>query len=533
MRIATVGDNCMDAYSSLGKAYPGGNPVNVAVYMLRLGVSASYTGVVGDDSYGKQMKDALAAKGVDISHVHTRRGRTAVTRVELVEGNRVFGDYDEGVMADFKLTEEDIRFLCAHDLIHTGIWGKIENDLPDLHQKGVKISFDFADKLDHEIVQKALPFVDYAFFSHTCDDEFIRDYIKKAQEKGPRLVIATLGENGSIVFDGQKFTTFGIVPVDVVDTMGAGDSFIAGFMHSILLGNDLPTCLARGAENASVTLKYMGAWEVEMPVQRRMDVAAIGDNCMDVYPLLGRQYPTGNAVDFAVNIQQLGFPTAIISVTGSDENGKLMLKALSSEGLDISHLHVGEGATAVTYMELNGKDRVHGEYVEGVLKDMVFSQEDIQFAAGRTLVHSAFWGKADPFLEQLRAHGALISFDYATKKDDPLVQRTLPFVDYAFFSFSEPDEETKQFLIKTQAAGPQVVVATFGNKGSMAYDGSHFYAFGIIPATVENTVGAGDAFIAGFMSGVLKELSIGECLCTGAKIAAKVVETFEPWVKSK
>lgn len=263
MRIAAVGDNCMDVYTHLGKAYPGGNPVNVAVYLRRLGEQASYTGVVGDDENGALMKRALTAKGVDISHLHTRAGATAVTMVELVDGERVFGDYDEGVMADFRLSEDDIAFLCAHDLIHTGIWGKIENDLAELHRRGAVISFDFADKLDHEIVSLALPHVDYAFFSYSSDDAFIRNYLKDAHSRSPRLVIATLGENGSLVYDGESFTKGGIVPVDVVDTMGAGDSFIAGFLRGILFGKGLPECLHLGAENASVTLKTMGAWTVE------------------------------------------------------------------------------------------------------------------------------------------------------------------------------------------------------------------------------------------------------------------------------
>ena len=37
MKLAAVGDNCMDVYENIGKAYPGGNPVNVAVYFVRLG----------------------------------------------------------------------------------------------------------------------------------------------------------------------------------------------------------------------------------------------------------------------------------------------------------------------------------------------------------------------------------------------------------------------------------------------------------------------------------------------------------------
>ena len=50
IKVAAVGDNCVDAYDQTGEAFPGGNPVNVAVYTVRLGGEASYTGVVGDDA---------------------------------------------------------------------------------------------------------------------------------------------------------------------------------------------------------------------------------------------------------------------------------------------------------------------------------------------------------------------------------------------------------------------------------------------------------------------------------------------------
>jgi fructoselysine 6-kinase len=250
----------MDVYRSLGKAYPGGNPVNVSVYLKRLGEHAAYLGVVGDDEHGLLMKNSLAAKGVDISHLHSLTGKTAVTLVELVNGERVFVGYLEGVLADFKLTQDDCDFLLRHDWIHSGIWGKIENELAGLHGLGPLISFDFSDKYQHEIVTIALPHVDYAFFSYTKDDDFIRQFITTAQAVGPRLVIATLGENGSLAYDGQRFYSGGIVPVQVVDTMGAGDSFIAGFIRGTLLGHTIQECLRLGAENASATLTYMGAW---------------------------------------------------------------------------------------------------------------------------------------------------------------------------------------------------------------------------------------------------------------------------------
>ena len=109
----------------------------------------------------------------------------------------------------------------------------------------------------------------------------------------------------------------------------------------------------------------------------KMRVAEIGDNCIDVYERIGKKYPTGNVVDTGVNLQKLGIPVSIISTTGNDENGKWMLETLKKEGVDISHLKIGDGATAVTYMDMDGKDRVHGDYVEGVLENIVFDEEDI------------------------------------------------------------------------------------------------------------------------------------------------------------
>ena len=89
----------------MDRSFPGGNPVNVSVYSLRLGMEASYTGVVGSDKYGQIMIDALKAKGVDTSHVRRVPGSTAITHVELVDGERVFGDYGRGSPRLFQADE--------------------------------------------------------------------------------------------------------------------------------------------------------------------------------------------------------------------------------------------------------------------------------------------------------------------------------------------------------------------------------------------------------------------------------------------
>jgi len=265
-----------------------------------------------------------------------------------------------------------------------------------------------------------------------------------------------------------------------------------------------------------------------------MRVAEIGDNCIDVYERIGKQYPTGNVVDTGVNLQKLGIPASIISTTGSDENGAWMLEALKAEGLDVSHLKVGDGITAVTYMDMDGKNRVHGDYVEGVLENITFDDEDVAFAASHDLVHTALWGKAEGVLPAIKAAGTPIAFDYADRLDHPLVEETLPFVTYGFYSYQGGrDEKIEAFLKDKVARGMKIAVATFGEEGSIAWDGEKFYSCGIVKAEIVNTVGAGDSFIAGFLYGILHAWSTDKCLQKGSEVAASVVQVFEPWIKEK
>ena len=260
MKLATVGDNCIDYYAKQNKMFPGGNSVNVAVYAARLGLGSSYTGAVGNDDYGRFMQHALQEKGVDFSHLYVLAGKTAVTQVELVNGERVFGDYDEGVLGDYKISDEDVDFFCGHDLLHTALWGNAENDLKRIKERGLPIAFDFATAKDGAVMETALPSVDYAFFSREIESPELREFMQAVFKKGPRLVVATLGENGSIAYDGTEFYRYGIIPTDVVDSMGAGDSYIAGFCKGIIEKLSIPECMRMGSECAAQTLQYMGAW---------------------------------------------------------------------------------------------------------------------------------------------------------------------------------------------------------------------------------------------------------------------------------
>ena len=264
MKLAAIGSNCIDFYKNVdgGKCYPGGGPVNMAVYTVRNGGQASYIGPVGTDDYGKVMLDAVASKGVDTSHMHVENGNTAVSQVELVNGERVFGDYDEGVLCTYKLSDEDIDFISKHDMVVCDLWGKVEGQFKDLKAKGIKTAFDCATRPEDPEPKVAMPYTDYLFFSSDeGDTEALREQMKKYKAIGPKLVIAMLGTDGSICYDGNEFHKYGIVECDnVVDTMGAGDSYIAGFLSGIIEGLEIEKCMEKGARTSTETLKYFGAW---------------------------------------------------------------------------------------------------------------------------------------------------------------------------------------------------------------------------------------------------------------------------------
>lgn len=260
-----------------------------------------------------------------------------------------------------------------------------------------------------------------------------------------------------------------------------------------------------------------------------MKVAAFGDNCVDYYRNLNRWYVTGNVIDFGANMQLQGVSVSVITATGNDSYGTALISELSRLGIDVSHVQILEGPTAFVELDLLEGERVYRSFSEGVMENVKFSDEDVEFAKTHTLVHFGMWGHADDHIREIHEAGVITSYDFATEGQDIKVEGLLPYIDYAFFSFEKIDDDAKQFLKKIVNNGAGCAVATFGKEGSLAWDGTRFYHFGIVPAEIKNTVGAGDSFISGFMYGILRGESISEAQARGAALASKVIAKFTPW----
>ncbi|MEG3110513.1 fructoselysine 6-kinase [Pantoea sp. T14] len=259
-RLATVGDNCVDIYPQLNKAFSGGNAINVAVYSTRYGMHPTCVSWVGDDEYGAMLKRDLGQQCVDISHLHTKSGVTAQTLVELRDNERLLGDYTEGVMAEFKVSDDDLAWLCTYDIIHSAIWGHAESLFPALRRAGKITSFDFADKWESPLWHTLPEHVDYLFASAHRESPWLQDRLQTLVARGAGIAVATLGENGSLAWDGEQFLRVPSQRVDVVDTIGAGDAYIAGFLCAIATGASVLDAMQQGTQSAAHTISYQGAW---------------------------------------------------------------------------------------------------------------------------------------------------------------------------------------------------------------------------------------------------------------------------------
>jgi len=262
-KAVCVGDNCIDHYlAPVNRRLVGGNAVNVAVCLRRSGVSASYVGFLGDDKDGELIFRRLRQDGVDVSAVRVLHGPTGITEVCLGPGgDREFVREDMGVQEGAVLDQGQLVFVRGHDLIHTTILGGAIPLLGDLKRGKAQLSFDYGDRHTETLLAATLKHVDIAFFSAGPSRlEDVTAFVQKMHDEGPHLVVVTRGPSGSVASDGRGTIHCPAIEVEVVDTLGAGDAFIGGFLASYLRSRDLETCLSDASRLAAATCTHHGAW---------------------------------------------------------------------------------------------------------------------------------------------------------------------------------------------------------------------------------------------------------------------------------
>ena len=266
MNMIGVGDNVVDCYLDQRTYYPGGNAVNVAVNCRRDGASpVAYLGIFGDDPEAEHIKRCLDAEDVEWKRSRKVYATTGHPGVSLsADGDRIFmgGPKDTAQhIFRLRLTPPDLDYIAGFDVCHSSCYSGIEPELAAL-AKRTEVSFDFSTRNEDDYIDEVSPHIRMAFFSGTALTEGkLESIIDRCHDRGTEIVGITLGSRGAVFSRlGRRFVQAVKPAAAIVDTMGAGDSFIAGFLTRYYETGAMADSLDFAAERAAIACGYYGGF---------------------------------------------------------------------------------------------------------------------------------------------------------------------------------------------------------------------------------------------------------------------------------
>ena len=248
-----------------------------------------------------------------------------------------------------------------------------------------------------------------------------------------------------------------------------------------------------------------------------------------------KESPGGSAANTAVGLARLGVKTGYIGKVASGRDGDYLLEAFRKEGVDTNGITVTKDGRCGTIIGFVDKAGQRALYLDpGVNSTLKFKEINPEYIADARFLHLTSFASDDPFKAQMRLMDVFpevaVTLDpgmiYARKGFEglgPLIKKC-----YAVF----PNESELRLLTgkgcqegaeALLSEGVKVVAVKLGDKGCYVTDGreSHFIAPNKVK--VVDTTGAGDAFCAGFIYGLLNGKTLRECGVLGNFVASKVI----------
>lgn len=283
MKMIALGDNVIDYYRNTGECFPGGNAVNVAVHAAKQGAEAEYMGNLGTDAFAEIITEALDSFHVAHDHCPVLEGKTTkVCYYDVTDGERSFvkisdGDTWAGPMS---LTQTDLAHLSTADLIVSSCNAKMPEQMMAVQTLPPVFAYDFGEKEKYrteEYYDQVCGTMDLAMFScKPMKEEEFREFCGPLHRRGVVHVLATVGAEGQLLSAGGRIIKKGIQKVVPSDTMGAGDSFLAAFLNTLmsmgwqknrLMSEDaLQAALQAGQETSAKNCMQQGGFGVKVKV---------------------------------------------------------------------------------------------------------------------------------------------------------------------------------------------------------------------------------------------------------------------------
>lgn len=262
----------------------GSSSAIVAHNLATLGASVRFATRMGNDELGRIALERLAESGVEVSRIVYAKDATGTGVTVLLhhgERRRIF-TYP-GTMSEMTRADLDFDYLAASRHFHLSslfLQRALAPDLPalfrDLKRAGLTISLDTNDDPEDVwggVLDDLLEYVDLLLPNEAEACRIARrDTVEKAlqvlSERVP-CIAAKCGARGALVQTGKELFRVSSVTVHPVDTIGAGDSFDAGFLYAYLRGLNPRECAAAGNITGALSTLRPGGTEAFRDVSLR------------------------------------------------------------------------------------------------------------------------------------------------------------------------------------------------------------------------------------------------------------------------
>ncbi len=248
----------------------------------------------------------------------------------------------------------------------------------------------------------------------------------------------------------------------------------------------------------------------------------------------------GSAANVAVDVAKLDLRVGIAARIGDDWLGQFVRDSFQRERVHCDHLETTASAQTASTLIVNvqGEDRrfihavgANAEFTGESLTREVLRDCRILCVGGFGLNPKLAGANVRKTFRIAREVGVTTVLDVVISDTGPaweMLQEVLPETDLflpnqdegrLILGIDDPREQARRF----SAAGAKTVIVTRGSQGSILFDGHQMWEAAAFPVEQVDGTGGGDAFVAGYVSGLLKSVSPIECLAYGAAMGASCV----------
>lgn len=261
------------------EVYFGGKGINVSIVLKTLGIESKAFGFVAGFT-GNEIEEGVKKQGIQTDFIKLKEG---MSRINV----KIKADNETEINAQGpSISDEAIKELFEKlDLLEKGdtlvLAGSIPSTLPDdiyetimkrLYEKEIRFVVDATKDLLMNVLRYK-PFLikpnnhelgEIFGVELTSNDEIIH-YAKELQKKGARNVLISMAGDGAILVDEEgNVHSIGVPKGKVVNSVGAGDSMVAGFLAGYLKTNDYKEALRLGTATGSATAFSPGLGNKEL-----------------------------------------------------------------------------------------------------------------------------------------------------------------------------------------------------------------------------------------------------------------------------